>query len=124
MNQNIIDPDTIIVPARHQGFFDVFMSEHRWWALRLSPISRARLKYIAAYRVAPVCAVTHIAKIRDIKPWHDTGRYVIEFTGPPEELPSPIPFKKGEHRTVTMQTPRLTTHERLMSAKTIDDLWW
>ena len=45
-----------------------------------------RIKYIAAYRVAPISAVTHIAEILDIKPYKDTGKYVLIFKRPAQEI--------------------------------------
>lgn len=47
---------------------------------------KERIKYIAAYQVAPESAVTYIAEVKDIKPFEDTGKYLVEFKAPAEKL--------------------------------------
>jgi hypothetical protein len=41
--------DTIVVPAREEGFQDVFLGENRWYAIRIHGTMRPQIKYIAAY---------------------------------------------------------------------------
>ncbi len=53
----------------------------------------ALIKYVAAYRVAQVQAITHIAPVKSIEPWKDSGKSVINFTEPAKEI-SPIPMNK------------------------------
>lgn len=82
--------DTIVVPAREDGFKKEFLTEHRWFAIRIGAAMKERIKYIAVYQVAPVSAVTHIAEIQEIRPYKDTGKYLVVFKGAPEEIP-PVP---------------------------------
>ena len=44
--------DTVIVPARADGFQQEFLGNHQWMAIRISPAMKDRIKYIAAYQVA------------------------------------------------------------------------
>ena len=74
--------DTIIVPAREDGFKAVFIGENQWYQIRVGAAMKDRIKFIAAYQVAPISAVTHIAEVASIKPYKDTGKYVVTFKGP------------------------------------------
>ena len=67
------DIDTVVVPARNDGFQAVFLHENRWYAIRLHATMRPQIKYIAVYQVAPISAITHIAPVRDVEPWQDSG---------------------------------------------------
>ncbi|MCK4828380.1 type I restriction enzyme HsdR N-terminal domain-containing protein, partial [bacterium] len=78
--------DTIVVPAREEGFKEVFLGENRWWEIRIHASMIPRIKYIAAYQVAPISAVTHWAPVKNIVPWQDTGAFVVNFTQPPKEI--------------------------------------
>jgi hypothetical protein len=110
--------DTVIVPAREEGFKRVFLGQNRWYAIRISPAMKDRLKYIAAYQVAPVSAVTHIAEIKDIRPYENSDKYVVNFKGPA----TPIgPIRPGELK-YTFQGPTYVQHERLLKAKTLEDV--
>lgn len=117
-----IDPsdiDTIVIPAREDGFQEVFLGENCWYAIRIHSSMIPRIKYIAAYQVAPVSAITHIAKVHKIEQWKDTNKYVLYF----EEAAKPIGpinlIPKG--RVKAPQGPRYTSMSRLDDAKTLDD---
>lgn len=51
--------DTIVVPAREEGFKQRFLNEHCWFAVRINAKHISKLKFIAAYQVAPVAAIIH-----------------------------------------------------------------
>jgi hypothetical protein len=87
------DIDTVVVPAREDGFKEVFQGENRWYAIRLHGSMRPQIKYVAAYQVAPVSAITHLATVKSIEPWKDTGKFVINFGEPAKEI-APIPMLK------------------------------
>ncbi len=113
--------DTVVVPAREEGFQETFLGENRWYAIRIHGTMRPQIKYIAAYRVAPVSAITHIAPVKSIEPWKDTGKFVLNFAEPAREM-GPIELVKGG-RGKALQNLRYTTRARLEGAKTLDEIW-
>ena len=113
--------DTIVVPAREEGFQKTFLEGKRWYAIRIHGTMRPHLKYIAAYQVAPKSAITHVAPVSSIEPWEGTKKFVINFAEPAREI-GPIPLLK--HGIVKApQNVRYTNYERLIQAKSLDDIW-
>jgi hypothetical protein len=110
--------DTIVVPAREEGFQQVFIGENQWYAIRIGAAMKDRIKYIAAYRVAPVSAVTHIAEIAEIKPYKETGKYAVLFKGPATEIRA-VPIQAGQNGP---QGPVYVQRERLLSGATLNDV--
>jgi hypothetical protein len=110
--------DTVIVPARKGGFERVFLGQNQWWAIRIGAAMKDRLKYIAAYQVAPVSAVTHIAEIANIRPYKDSGKYIVNFKGPAKPI-GPIGPGKLKY---TFQGPTYVQREKLIKAKTLEDV--
>ena len=84
-------------------------------------LRRPQIKFIAAYQVAPVCAITHIAPVKSIEAWKGTGKYVVIFSEPAQEIAHVQLVKKG--RVKALQNLRYTRRDRLLSAKTLDDVW-
>jgi hypothetical protein len=115
------ETDTVVVPAQEEGFLRVFLGEKRWYAIRIGVALRPKLKYIAAYQVAPVSAITYIAPIQSIEPWEETGKLVVNFAGAPQRI-APIPVVDNG-RVHAPQSLRYTNRQKLMTAKNLDDLW-
>lgn len=113
--------DTVVVPARDEGFEEVFVGENCWHAVRLHGSMRPQIRHIAAYRVAPISAITHLAQVESIEPWKDSGKFVVNFAEPAKAI-GPIPFVKGGHLK-SFQSLRYTSLEKLKAAKTLDDIW-
>ncbi len=113
--------DTIVVPARADGFSHVFIGENAWWAIRIGHRMLSKIRYCAAYQTEPISAVTHYAPVDRIEPYGEGGRYRLVFSSPAKELPHAIPL--GDAPFHTMQGPRYTTHALLLNAKTISDLF-
>lgn len=112
--------DTVVVPAREEGFQAVFLNENRWYSVRIHGTMRPQIKYIAAYRVQPISAITHIAPVRSIETWKD-GKSVLNFSEQAKEI-GPIPLvQKG--RVKALQNLRYTTRATLEQSKTLDDVW-
>jgi hypothetical protein len=111
--------DTIIVPAKEESYYSVFLGERCWYPIRIGSEKLKSLKWIAVYQTAPVSAITHFAKIEQIVDYKDTGRYKIVFEEP-KELETHIAL--GENRTKTLQGQRYTTLEKLKRAIEIEDL--
>lgn len=121
MESGTTDIDTVVVPAREDGFSDVFLAENRWYAVRIHGSMRPQIKYIAVYQVAPVSAITHLAPVKSIEPWKDTGKYVINLAEPAKEI-TPIPMLRSGH-VRSFQNLRYTNRARLASAKSLEDIW-
>jgi hypothetical protein len=109
----------VIVPAQEEGFESCFLGENRWYAIRISGGKLQQIRYIAAYRVKPISAITHYASVASIEPYGEDGKYQLIFTSPAAEI-TPIPF--GGAPMGAMQGPRYTTLGKLRSARTLVDL--
>lgn len=119
-----VDPselDTIVVPAREDGFQETFLAEDRWYAIRIHSSMLPKIRFIGAYRVAPESAITHLAEVASIEQWKDTSKYVVNFREPA----SPIgPLRLVHNGQVKApQGPRYTSKTRLDEAKDLDDVF-
>ncbi len=115
------DIDTVVVPAREDGFQDVFLKENRWYAIRIHGTMRPQIKHIAVYQVAPLSAITYVAPVSSIEPWDETKRFVVNFAEPAQKI-GPIPLLKYG-KVKAPQNLRYTNYERLLKAKSLDDIW-
>ena len=113
--------DTIVVPAREDGFQETFIGENRWYAIRIHSSMIPQIKHIAVYRVAPVSAVTHVAPVNKIVSWKDTGKYCLEFAEPAHEI-APIKLDQSG-KGIAPQAPRYTTLEKLTKAKVLSEVF-
>jgi len=119
-----LDPaeiDTIVVPAREDGFQETFMAENRWYSIRIHSSMISKLKYIAVYRVAPESAITHIATVASIEQWKDTSKYVVNFVGDASTIGPIALVHKGTGKAP--QGPRYTSRTRLDEAKNLDQVF-
>ena len=113
--------NTIVVPAKEDGFERVFLGENSWHSIRISGGMLDKIKYIAAYQSKPISAITHYAEVSSIETIGDEGKYKLNFASPAKELSNPISLKNSSPNSA-IQSARYTTFEKLMSAKTLDDL--
>lgn len=120
-SEGVAEVNTIVVPAREDGFNEVFLGEDRWYAVRVHRAMIPRIKYIAAYQVAPVSAITHWALVKNIEPWQDSGKFVVNFAKPAKEM-KPIPLVP-KSRVKALQNLRYTSFDRLQRAKTLDEVF-
>jgi len=118
---DISEFDTIVVPAREDGFQETFLGENQWYAIRIHASMIPQIKYIAAYRVAPVSAITHWALVKNIEPWQDTGKFVVNFAEPAKEI-GPVPLVP-KSRVKALQNARYTSFDRLQKAKALDEVF-
>jgi hypothetical protein len=115
------DLDTVVVPAREDGFEETFLGENRWYQVRIHGTMRPQIKHAAVYRVAPVSAITHIAPVASIEPWADGAKFVLNFAEPARPI-GPIPLvPRG--RVKAPQNLRYTSLAKLEAAKNLDDVW-
>lgn len=117
---DISDIDTIVIPAREDGFKEVFIDQNCWYAIRLNSSMIPKIKYIAAYQVAPISAITHIAEVKSIEQWKDSNKYILHFTEPAESIKKiPLGSSKGK----APQSPRYSSRDRILNAKSIDNVF-
>ncbi len=109
--------DTVIVPAREEGFQQAFIEQEKWWAIRVGAAMKQRIKYIAAYRVAPVSAITHMAEVQDIRPYEDSGKYLLTFKRAAEEI-APVPVADPSK---SPQGPVYVRKEALLAAENLEE---
>ena len=108
--------DTIVCPAHVDGFEEEFLGKNRWYAIRISKKVIPRLKYIALYVTSPVNQISHYGRIRAIKPWRDSGKYIVFLKGNAKRI-GPIEFSSKVH----LQAPRFALMARLQRARTLAD---
>ncbi len=113
--------NTIIVPAREDGFNEEFINNHRWFAIRISGAMIDKIKFIAAYQVAPVSGITHIAEIENIEKYKDTNKYIVYFK--PDSTQEINKVSLGNNKGLSPQSPRYSSYKAIIEAKTLDDLW-
>lgn len=111
------DIDTMVAPAKEEGFQRVFIDQKEWYAVRIASSVIPRLKYLAMYEVSPVMAIRWVGKIESIQPYEDTGKYKIYLS----EITKIEPIKLGNPQ-YTPYGPRYTTFELLQKAKDLGDL--
>lgn len=117
---DISEIDTIVVPAREDGFNEAFIDENCWYAIRLNSSMIPKIKYIAAYQVAPISAITHIAEVKSIEQWKDTNKYILYFTEPAEKIKKvPLGSVKGK----APQSPRYSSRNKILEATTLDSVF-
>jgi hypothetical protein len=114
------EPDTVVVPAQQGGFEETFLGESCWYAIRISGGMLPKIRYIAAYRTQPESKITHYAPVARIEPYGEEGKYKLIFAEPAKPV-GPIPF--GDAPQGSMQGPRYTSFEKLMTATKLSDLF-
>lgn len=117
---DISNIDTIVVPAKEDGFKDVFINENCWYAIRLNSSMIPKIKYIAVYQVAPISAITHIAEVKSIEQWKDTNKYILNFIKPAEKIKHVL---LGNTKGKAPQSPRYSSKERILKANTLDNVF-
>lgn len=115
-----LQKDTVIVPARKDGFDRVFLGENAWHAIRVGGAMLDKIKYCAAYQSAPISQVTHVARVKLIEPYGDSGKYRLVFAEPAAAI-TPIPL--ADASPALMQGPRYTSYGKLSTAKKISELF-
>ena len=115
------DIDTIVVPAQEEGFQSAFIESNAWWQIRISVSMLDKIKYIAAYRTAPVSAITHIAEVDRIERYKDTNKYILYFKESAKAIPH-IELDKDK-KGVAPQASRYTNYARLMSATKLSEVF-
>ena len=119
-NSDADELDTIIVPAREDGFNEEFLKNDRWFAIRISSAMIDKIKYIAAYQVAPISGITYIAEVDRIEKYKDTNKHIVYFKLGTVQKINKVALGK---KKLAPQAPRYSSYNTIISAKTLDDLW-
>ena len=80
-----------------------------------------QIRYIAAHQSSPISAVTHYAPVKRIEPYGDEGKYRVVFAKPAKPIPTPIPL--SDAAAGSMQGPRYTNLQKLLSATEVTDFF-
>jgi hypothetical protein len=110
--------DTIVCPGHQDGYENEFLAKSRWFAIRISEKVIPNLRYIAIYVTSPINQITHYGRIRTIRPWRKSGKYIVQLRGKPKRI-GPIDFSPRIH----LQGPRLALMARLQRARTLADVF-
>ncbi|MCL4807214.1 MAG: hypothetical protein KJ062_05380, partial [Thermoanaerobaculia bacterium] len=117
--------DTIVCPARDEGFESAFLGQRAWWAIRIREENIPKLRYIAIYRVAPTSAITHYGEIERVEPYTGTdepqGKFRVVLKGDPVALSHPVGIGKNAH--LKPQAPRYAALAEILKAKSLDDVF-
>lgn len=120
-NEDADELDTIVVPARKEGFEEEFLHNNRWFEIRISSTMIDKIKYIAAYQVAPVSSITYIAEVERIEKYKDTNKYIVYFKEGSLKRIQKVGL--GKKKGQAPQAPRYSSYARIEKAATLDDLW-
>lgn len=120
-NTDADDLDTIVVPAREEGFNEEFLKNDRWFAIRISSAMIDKIKHIAAYQVAPISGITYIADVDRIEKYKDTNKYIVFFKSGSLRKLNKIAL--GKKKGQAPQAPRYSSYQTISVAKTLDDIW-
>jgi len=114
--------DTVIFPAKLEGFNRAFLTEDRWYYVRLGEEKLKKIKYVACYVGMPISAITHYAVVKDIVPVTIEGKqkYMINFEGKAIKLDKPVPL--GNVPAMSVRANRYVTLEDLKTATSYADL--
>lgn len=110
------EADTIICPARPEGFRKVFLGEKKWHAIRISSWMIPKLKYLAMYEVAPISAIRWAGKIEKIEKHQGGPKYIVHMS----EIFEVGPIVMDSQKYVP-QGSRFTKFELLKSAKKMSE---
>lgn len=118
---SIDELDTIIVPAREEGFNEVFIGENCWYCIRMSSSMINRVKYIGAYQTAPISAITHYSEISKIERYENTNKYIVYFKGKAIKIDE---IKLPQNNPgMAPQSHRYTNLKRMLNAKSLEDVF-
>ncbi len=117
---DVSEIDTLVVPAREDGFIEEFLENHCWYAVRINSSMIPKIKYVAAYQVAPISAITYIAEVKNIEQYKDTNKYIIYFTEAPTKIKE-VPL--GSNKGKAPQNSRYSSKERILNAKNLDSVF-
>lgn len=116
------DFDTVVYPGYEDGFNQAFLTEHKWYHVRIRKDRIDKVKYIAIYLGSPISAITHYAKVENYKEAKKyPGKYYINLDEA-EIVELPKPIQLGDCSPASTRSPKYTTLDKLKKASTLKDL--
>lgn len=114
--------DTVVFPAREEGFRKAFLDENQWYYVRIQKDRIPKIRYVAVYVGTPVSKITHYAKVAPNGFQYDDieKKYRIHFEGQAIVLEHPIPL--GGISAASTRAPKYTTLQKLLTAEQYKDL--
>ncbi|MCI9110765.1 MAG: hypothetical protein HFH47_03005 [Bacilli bacterium] len=113
--------DTVIFPSDVIGFENVFMGQKKWYYARIGKDKLPFIKNVALYVTKPVCQISHVAEVKEIKPSKQVpGKYIIFLKETPKLLPHPVAL--GDVNPAATRSPKYTTLEKLKRVKYYGEL--
>jgi len=121
--RSFAEVDTIVCPARPEGFKQVFLAQNRWYAVRISAAMIPQIKYIAIYETRPYSGIRWIGYVQEIKPYEDTDKFEITLSKR-ERLEKPLKLTADEKKKgVAPMGPRYTKMDLIKKAKNLGDIF-
>jgi hypothetical protein len=113
--------DTLVCPAQEEGFKDVFLKDNRWFAIRISPKRIPKIKYLAMYETKPISAIRYVGKVKEIKPYKNTGKFEVVLEGPATKIK---PIKRTlDNPNFAPQAPQYTIKSLIDKASKLEDIF-
>lgn len=70
-----------------------------------------KIKYIAAYQVAPISAITHVAEVARIEKYKDSDKYILYFKDNAKQIEKVT--LSGQTKGKAPQSPRYASYINL-----------
>ena len=116
-----VDYDTIVCPAHEEGLSQIFLKEHRWYAVQMKKRYLSKIKFIGLYEKRPISAIQYIREIKEINSISDSKKYEITLTGKPKKI-KPIKFSKS-NPSLALQSRRYTTKKLIDNVRYLEDIF-
>jgi len=113
--------DTIVCAAKEDGFKRAFIKQKAWWAIRINKKSIPKIKYIAMYQTAPISKITYYGIVDKIETYENTNKYIVYLERNPIKLKKAVGLGKNPY--LKPQSPKYAQLNKIIAAKTLDDVW-
>ena len=111
--------DTVIYPSNEIGYYEVFLKDKEWYFVRIQKEKVDKIKYIALYVKKPIGKVLTYGKVDRIIYSEENQKYIIQLKSI-HSLENSIGI--GNLSPAVTRSPKDTTLEKLLKAKTYADL--
>lgn len=121
--KNLAEVDTIVCPARSEGFESVFMRQNRWYAIRISAAMIPQIKYIAMYETRPFSGIRWIGHVKEIRPYEDSDKFEVVLSQT-VKLDNPVVLTPEEKKKgIAPRAPRYSSMDLIRKAKKMGDIF-